>query len=63
MQQACIMAHPDERHNLRRYIHCLIALFNAGASIDLIAFRLRWKSDAVQLYLRDLLSQHRYFDF
>jgi hypothetical protein len=63
MQKACILAHPDARHHLRRYIHCLmthcgrvtaaVALFNAGASIDLIAFCLRWKSDAVRLYLRD----------
>jgi hypothetical protein len=25
MQKACILAHPDGRHHLRRYIHCLMA--------------------------------------
>lgn len=63
MRRACRIAHPDPKHHLRRYIHCLtshccrvtaaVALFNAGISIDVISFRLRWNSDAVRIYLRD----------
>jgi hypothetical protein len=63
MRDACIEAHPDPNHYLRRHIHCLtshsmrvtaaVALSNAGIDVPMIAFRLRWKSDAVLLYLRD----------
>ena len=30
-----------------------VALNNAGVSLDDIAFRLRWNSEAVKLYIRD----------
>ena len=63
MQRACKLAYPDEEHYLRRRIdrlmsHSLrvtaaVALHNAGVSLDDIAFRLRWNSDAVKLYIRD----------
>jgi hypothetical protein len=63
LRQACERAHPDPKHYLRVHIHCLmahcgrvtaaVALFNAGVPIDVIAFRLRWKSSAVLAYLRD----------
>jgi hypothetical protein len=63
LRQACERAHPDPNHYLRVHIHCLmahcgrvtaaVALFNAGVPIDVIAFRLRWKSSAVLAYLRD----------
>jgi hypothetical protein len=63
MKRCCILAHPDPAHHLRCHIKCLmahclqvttaVALFNSGESEDLIAFRLRWNSDAVRIYLRD----------
>jgi hypothetical protein len=63
MQRACILAHPEASHYLRTRIdrlmsHSLrvtaaVALHNAGVSLDDIAFRLRWNSDAVKLYIRD----------
>lgn len=63
MRRACIRAHPDENHYLRRRINRLlthslrvtaaVALYNAGVDIDDISFRLRWNSDAVKLYIRD----------
>ena len=56
-------AHPEPNHYLRKNIRGLtshslrvtaaVALYNAGVSIDEIAFRLRWHSEAVKLYLRD----------
>lgn len=63
MHRACKIAYPDEQHYLRIRIdrlmsHSLrvtaaVALHNAGVSLDDIAFRLRWNSDAVKLYIRD----------
>lgn len=63
MHRACILAYPDELHYLRIRIdrlmsHSLrvtaaVALHNAGVSLEDIAFRLRWNSDAVKLYIRD----------
>jgi hypothetical protein len=63
MQRACVMAYPDAQHYLRIHIarlmsHSLrvtaaVALNNAGVSLDDIAFRLRWNSEAVKLYIRD----------
>ena len=63
MHAACCEAHPDESHYLRRHIrsisaHCMrvtaaVSLSNAGYTTDVIAHRLRWSSDAVELYLRD----------
>ena len=34
-----------------------VALSNAGLTEDAIAFRLRWNSDAVRLYLRECFQQ------
>jgi hypothetical protein len=63
MKRSCIIAHPDPAHHLRRHIKCLtshclrvtaaVALFNSGEKEEMIAFRLRWNSDAVRIYLRD----------
>lgn len=63
MERCCIIAHPDPNHHLRLHIKCLmahclrvtaaVALFNCGETEELIAFRLRWNSDAVRIYLRD----------
>ena len=63
LQEACIRAHPNAQHYLRRHIGQLVshsfrvtaavALSNAQVSIDDITYRLRWNSDAVQCYLRD----------
>jgi hypothetical protein len=63
MARCCILAHPDPNHHLRRHIKCLmahclrvtaaVALFNSGEDEHVIAFRLRWNSDAVLIYLRD----------
>lgn len=63
LQQACREAYPDANHQLRRNIHCLmshcmrvsaaVALQNAGCTEEEIAFRLRWNSDCVKIYLRD----------
>ena len=63
MRLACVHAFPDPKHYLRLHIDRLVshslrvtaavALNNAGVSVDDIAFRLRWNSDAVKLYLRD----------
>jgi hypothetical protein len=63
MERCCILAHPDPAHHLRRHIKCLmahclrvtaaVALFNSGEKEEMIAFRLRWNSDAVRVYLRD----------
>jgi hypothetical protein len=63
LQQGCILAYPDPRHHCRQLINLLqshsiritaaVALFNAGVSLDDIAHRLRWNSDAIKLYIRD----------
>jgi hypothetical protein len=63
LKDACVRAHPDPNHYMRLHIdrlmaHCMrvtgaVLLSNAGVSVDDIAFRLRWNSDAVKLYLRD----------
>lgn len=63
MQHACRQAYPDPNHYLRLNIHLLmshsnritaaVALYNAGKSIPVIAFRLRWSVDSVTFYLRD----------
>jgi hypothetical protein len=63
LKEACTRAHPDPNHYMRLHIdqlmsHCIrvtaaVLLSNAGVSIDDIAFRLRWNSDAVKLYIRD----------
>lgn len=63
MRQAVCIAYPDKNHYLRLHIdrimsHSLrvtaaVALNNAGVSLKDIAFRLRWTSDAVELYIRD----------
>ena len=65
LQDACVIAHPDPEHYLRKHIHCLmshccrvtaaVALYNAGVSIEDIAWRLRWSAQSVQEYLRDCM--------
>jgi hypothetical protein len=57
------LAHPDIDHHLCWHIKCLmahclrvtaaVALFNSGEDKHLIAFQLRWNSDAVRIYLQD----------
>lgn len=66
MQHACRLAYPDPNHYLRLNIHLLmshsnritaaVALYNAGKSIPVIAFRLRWCVESVTFYLRDCFS-------
>ena len=63
LQQACRRAHPDPDHYLRLHIDSLmahsfrvmaaVALHNAGVPVEDIAWRLRWKTDSVKIYLRD----------
>ena len=63
MQRACVETYANPQHYLRIHIKRLlshscrtfaaVALSNAGVSEDDIAYRLRWNSDAVKLYLRD----------
>jgi hypothetical protein len=70
IQQACVYTYQDPEHYLRRRIKLLqshsirifacVALLNAGVSIDDIAYRLRWNSDAIKQYLRDC---HRIIDY
>lgn len=66
MQRACKRAYPNPKHYLRMNIDRLMShsmrvtaavlLYNAGVPIDVIAFRLRWSSDAVKLYIREAAS-------
>jgi hypothetical protein len=63
MQQACKLAYPDPSHELRIKIHRIVAHSNrvtaavclqqGGATIDEIAFRLRWQPGSVPTYLRE----------
>jgi hypothetical protein len=63
MQQACRLAYPDPAHEMRVKIHRIVAHSNrvtaavclqqGGASIDEIAFRLRWQPGSVPTYLRE----------
>jgi hypothetical protein len=63
MRKACVDAYPDPQHYMRRHVHRIdshsnrvtaaVALSNAGLSTDEIAFRLRWKPESVDHYLRD----------
>jgi hypothetical protein len=63
MKRSCIIAHPEPTHHLHRHIKCLtshclrvtaaVALFNSGEKDDMTAFRLRWNSNAVRIYLQD----------
>jgi hypothetical protein len=63
MRQACIDAYPDTDHYMRRHVlridshsnrvTAAVALANAGVPVDEIAFRLRWKPESVDHYLRD----------
>ena len=63
MRRACRLAYPDPNHYLRIHIHLLmshsnritaaVAMYNAGVSIPVIAFRLRWSPESVSFYLRD----------
>ena len=67
MQKACKRAYPNESHYMRQHIKRLVshslrvmaavALANAGLTEDAIAFRLRWNSDTVKLYLRECYKQ------
>ena len=61
MRDACIHAHPDPDHYMRKHIHLLhshsnritaaVALFNADVPIEQIAARLRWSVESVKHYL------------
>jgi hypothetical protein len=63
MRAACLGAYPDASHYLRIHIKRLVshsnrvtaavALRAAGLSIDDIAYRLRWKAESVETYLRE----------
>jgi hypothetical protein len=63
MQQACRLAYPDPAHEMRIKIDRIVAhsnrvtaavcLHQGGASIDEIAFRLRWQPGSVPTYLRE----------
>jgi hypothetical protein len=63
MRQAVLDAYPDPSHYLRQNISRIdahsnrvtaaVALANAGMTTDEIAFRLRWKPESVDHYLRD----------
>jgi hypothetical protein len=63
MQTACLGAYPDATHYLRIHIKRLVshsnrvtaavALRAAGLSIPDIAYRLRWKAESVETYLRE----------
>jgi hypothetical protein len=63
MQQACRLAYPNPSHELRLKIGSIVAHSNqvtaavclqqGGASIDEIAFRLRWQPGSVPTYLRE----------
>jgi hypothetical protein len=63
MRWACIEAHPDPDHFMRRNIHLLhshsnritaaVALHNADVPMEIIAARLRWSVESVKFYLRD----------
>jgi hypothetical protein len=63
MRQACVDTYKDPQHYMRKNIKHIdahsnrvtaaVALSNAGLSIDEIAFRLRWKPESVEHYLRD----------
>jgi hypothetical protein len=63
MQHSCILAYPNPAHELRVKIKSIVAHSNrvtaavclqqGGASIDEIAFRLRWQPGSVPTYLRE----------
>jgi hypothetical protein len=63
MRAACKAAYPDAKHYMRIHINRLVshsnrvtaavALRAAGQSIADIAFRLRWKAESVETYLRE----------
>jgi hypothetical protein len=63
MQKACRMAYPDPNHYMRKHIALLqshsnritaaVALYNAGETEEVIAFRLRWSVETVRFYLRE----------
>jgi len=63
MRAACVLAYPDPAHYMRLHLDRLVthsnrvtaavALENAGASVEDIAFRLRWSVASVKFYLRD----------
>ena len=65
MQRACIDAYPDENSYMRIHINeivshsnrvtAAVALYNAGVSIEDIAFRLRWSPESVKFYLRETM--------
>jgi DNA-binding CsgD family transcriptional regulator len=69
IQNGCRHAYPDPAHYLRMRIKLLqshsirifacVALLNAGESVEDIAYRLCWNSDAVKQYIRDC---HRLVD-
>ena len=66
MPKVCKLAHPDpmdyyhDKANLMvshsNQVTAVVALANAGLSIDAIAFRLRWLPRSVQHYLRECSS-------
>lgn len=63
MQTACLHAYPDPNHFMRANIKqvvthsnrvtAAVCLQKGGATIQQIAFKLRWKPDSVEPYLRD----------
>jgi len=63
MQTVCRLAHPDPKDHFHKQaefivlhsnrVTAAVALFNAGLSIEAIAFRLRWSPLSVQHYLRE----------
>lgn len=66
LQRACCLAYPDVNHYMRENINLLkshsfritaaVALHNAGVSIPVIAFRLRWDPESVKHYIRDCFT-------
>jgi hypothetical protein len=63
LQQACLVTYPDPRHELHKKVKQLVAhsnrvtaavaLHNAGQTDEAIAWRLRWKRESVEHYIRE----------
>jgi hypothetical protein len=67
MRAICVDTYPDPQHFLRQRLHCFVshsnrvtaavALRRAGCDIPTIAFRLRWKPESVDHYLRECTQE------
>jgi hypothetical protein len=63
MRDVCLQTYPDKKHYYNLNYMCVdahaarvmaaVAFSNAGISKEEIAFRLRWKPESVDHYLRD----------